>query len=53
MESLHKHIPPTHLPADYKGNLPKIDYSGKDWYPTIGDYVDHIKQMNSYGLVKQ
>lgn len=50
MKSLHKHLNPSHLPADYGGLLPKIDYGGKEWYPCINDYEDHIRQWNDYGF---
>ncbi|XP_058795518.1 clavesin-1 [Phymastichus coffea] len=50
MSSLHKHMAPSHLPKNYGGELPEIDYSGADWYPTIINYEDHIRQMNSYGF---
>ncbi|CAH1117990.1 unnamed protein product [Phaedon cochleariae] len=53
MSSLHKHLDPSHLPKDYGGVLPAIDYSGKDWYPVVNDVIDHIKRMNSYGLTKK
>lgn len=53
MASLHKYMNPSHLPEDYDGKLPKIDYTGKDWYPTILKYEDHIKMMNSFGLKKK
>lgn len=50
MNSLHKHIDPDFLPADYKGNLPKINYSGRDWYPCVKDYEDYIAKWNTYGF---
>lgn len=53
MPSLHKFIPPTHLPGDYDGLLPAIDYSGKEWYPVLDSHVDHIKMMNTFGLKKK
>ncbi|XP_050310431.1 alpha-tocopherol transfer protein-like [Anthonomus grandis grandis] len=52
MASLHKFIPPTHLPEDYGGVLPKIDYGGKEWYSVIQEHLDHIKMMNSFGKRK-
>ncbi|KAF2887462.1 hypothetical protein ILUMI_18711 [Ignelater luminosus] len=51
-ESLHKHLAPSHLPKNYGGELPEIDYSGADWYPAIENHIDHIKKMNSCGLAK-
>jgi len=53
MASLQKHIPKSHLPADYDGDLPAIDYTGADWYPAIDKHIEHIKQWNTYGLVKK
>jgi len=35
MSSLHTHIPASHLPKNYGGQLPEIDYSAADWYPTM------------------
>ncbi|XP_014237787.1 clavesin-1 [Trichogramma pretiosum] len=52
MSSLHKHMAPTHLPQNYGGELPAIDYTGADWYPTILNHEDWIKSMNSYGTRK-
>ncbi|KAI4465974.1 alpha-tocopherol transfer protein-related [Holotrichia oblita] len=51
MESLHAFIPPSHLPEDYQGNNPPINYTGKDWYPAIEGHVDHIKKWNACGKV--
>ncbi|XP_026470080.1 clavesin-1-like [Ctenocephalides felis] len=53
MEELHKYISPSHLPQNYKGQLPSIDYGGKDWYPVITKYEDHIRKWNSYGFSKK
>lgn len=50
MKSLHKHLDPSHLPANYGGKLPAIDYGGKDWYPCINEYEDHIRKWNDYGF---
>lgn len=49
-KSLHKYISPSHLPADYGGELPAITYSGKDWFPSVKDHEEHIRQWNSYGF---
>ena len=43
MQSLHKHMAPSHLPKNYDGDLPEIDYTGAEWYQTIGKYEDHIR----------
>lgn len=53
MTSLHKHLAPSHLPADYGGVLPAIDYTGADWYPVIEEIVPHINNWNSFGFVKK
>ncbi|KAJ8726551.1 hypothetical protein PYW07_001249 [Mythimna separata] len=52
MSSLHKHMAATHLPADYGGELPAIDYSGAEWYPVINDVLPHIHNWNTYGFAK-
>ncbi|XP_076242878.1 retinaldehyde-binding protein 1 [Calliopsis andreniformis] len=52
MSSLHGFIPPSHLPKNYGGNLPEIDYSSADWYPTLIKEEDKIKEWNSYGYRK-
>ncbi|XP_011701390.1 PREDICTED: alpha-tocopherol transfer protein-like [Wasmannia auropunctata] len=49
MSSLHTHIPPSHLPKNYDGELPEIDYSGADWYPVAFSYEDKIREWNTYG----
>nr|CAH7740992.1 unnamed protein product [Callosobruchus chinensis] len=43
---------PSHLPKDYDGELPMLDYGGKDWYPVVDRYLEHIKVMNSFGKKK-
>lgn len=43
MSSLHNHVAPSHLPTNYGGQLPEIDYTSADWYPTILQYEDRIK----------
>jgi len=48
-KSLHKHISPTHLPADYGGELPAISYSGKDWFPSVKDHEEHLRQWGTFG----
>ncbi|XP_022128839.2 retinaldehyde-binding protein 1 [Pieris rapae] len=52
MSSLHKQMNPSHLPADYGGDLPAIDYSGAEWYPVINEILPHIHNWNSYGFAK-
>lgn len=53
MSSLHKHLAPSHLPSDYGGELPVMDYSGAEWYPVINDILPHIQNWNSYGFAKK
>ncbi|XP_035740136.1 retinaldehyde-binding protein 1-like [Vespa mandarinia] len=52
MSSLHNYIASSHLPKNYGGELPEIDYTSADWYPTILQYEDRIKEWNSYGYRK-
>ncbi|XP_012233421.1 clavesin-1 [Linepithema humile] len=52
MSSLHSHIPPSHLPKNYDGQLPEIDYGSVDWYPTLISNEEKIKEWNSYGRRK-
>lgn len=48
MSSLHNYIPPSHLPKNYDGNLPEIDYTSADWYPTLIKCDDKIKGEVSF-----
>jgi len=52
MSSLHTHIPPSHLPKNYDGELPEIDYGSVDWYPVMLSHEDKIKEWNTYGRRK-
>ncbi|XP_056629803.1 clavesin-2-like [Diorhabda sublineata] len=49
MSSLHKYLAPSHLPKNYDGLLPEINYSGKEWFPVLKEHEEHIKLMNSFG----
>ncbi|XP_012252228.2 retinaldehyde-binding protein 1 [Athalia rosae] len=49
MSSLHKHLEPSHLPANYDGKLPPLDYTSADWYPALIEHEDKIRAWNSYG----
>lgn len=51
MKQFHQYVSPDVLPKNYGGNLPEIDYAGKDWYPCTAKYVDHIKRYNECGFV--
>ncbi|XP_034941466.1 clavesin-1 [Chelonus insularis] len=53
MTSLHAHLAPSHLPKNYGGELPEIDYTSADWYPTLQKCVPSIKEWNSYGYRKK
>lgn len=53
MDSLHKFLQPSHIPSNYGGKLPEIDYTGAQWYPCVIENLEHIKAWNSYGLVKE
>lgn len=48
--SLHKHLDPEFLPADYGGKLPTIDYFGKDWYDCVKTFDSHIAKWNTFGF---
>ncbi|XP_033209183.1 clavesin-1 [Belonocnema kinseyi] len=52
MSSLHTHMAASHLPKNYGGELPEIDYTGADWYPAIVKYEDRVKEWNTYGFRK-
>jgi len=52
MSSLHKHMDPNHLPADYGGKLPKINYTAADWFPEIEKCRKHIADWDSFKLEK-
>lgn len=51
MASLHKHLAPSHLPKNYGGELPEIDYGPADWYPTVIKYEDHIRSKEHYSII--
>lgn len=53
MSSLHKHLDPSVLPKDYDGTMPKIDYTGADWFPCIESYAEHIRTWNTFGYKKK
>lgn len=50
MKKLHKHLDPTFLPSNYGGKMPTIDYSGKDWFPCVNNYDEHIAKWDKYGF---
>ncbi|XP_058447583.1 alpha-tocopherol transfer protein-like [Malaya genurostris] len=50
MKKLLKHIDPDHLPANYGGNKPQLDYGSKEWYPALESCNDFIKKFNSTGF---
>jgi retinaldehyde-binding protein 1 len=50
MKKLHKHIPATHLPKNYGGTLPEINYNGEDWYPCVEKYSQHFVDWTSFGF---
>lgn len=35
------------------GKLPAINYSGKDWYPSVSEHLDHIEKWNTFGFANQ
>ncbi|XP_031849841.1 clavesin-1 [Nomia melanderi] len=52
MSSLHQHIPPSHLPKNYDGDLPEINYTSADWYPALIKCEDKIAEWNTFGSRK-
>ncbi|XP_063976355.1 clavesin-1 [Diachasmimorpha longicaudata] len=52
MNSLHTHMAPSHLPKNYGGELPEIDYTAADWFPAFQGCEDSIKAWNTYGYRK-
>ncbi|KAF5274943.1 hypothetical protein FQR65_LT04284 [Abscondita terminalis] len=53
MSSLHKFLKPSHLPKNYGGDLPEIDYTGANWYPATDNHLDHMMAMNECGFAKK
>lgn len=53
MCSLHEYIAPTHLPKEYGGELPNIDYNGQQWWPNIEENYGHFETWSKFGLVKK
>lgn len=51
MSTLHAHIPTSHLPKNYDGDLPEIDYSSADWYPILIQNEDKIRGEESCVVV--
>lgn len=49
-KTMHALMSPSHLPADYGGELPKINYTGKEWYPAVEEIEDHIRKWGTYGF---
>lgn len=49
-KSILKHISASCLPANYGGDLPMIDYSAKEWYPSVSDHIEFIANWNTYGF---
>lgn len=49
MTNLHKYLLPCHLPEDFGGDLPKIWYTGRDWYPEIEQQTEFIKRWHACG----
>ncbi|XP_066903324.1 clavesin-1 [Halyomorpha halys] len=52
MDSLHKHLDPSHLPANYGGKLPAFDYSSADWFPVLKSIDSNVSEWNSWGNKK-
>lgn len=47
MNSLHTHMAPSHLPANYGGSLPEIDYTAAEWFPEFMNCENSIKGINN------
>ncbi|OAD60848.1 Retinaldehyde-binding protein 1, partial [Eufriesea mexicana] len=43
MSSLHAYIPASHLPKDYGGDMPKMNYTSADWYPVLLKHENMLK----------
>lgn len=52
MTKLHQYLDADVLPKTYGGTLPEINYSGKDWFPCVHNYEQHIAEWNTYGFKK-
>lgn len=35
------------------GKLPAINYSGKDWYPSVSDHLGYIEKWNTFGFANK
>lgn len=33
--------------------MPEINYSGKDWYPSVSDHLGYIEKWNTFGFANQ
>ncbi|XP_049538613.1 clavesin-1-like isoform X2 [Anopheles darlingi] len=50
LAQFHRYVSPDHLPADYGGTLPAIDYTGRDWYPCVETRIEHIAKYQRCGF---
>ncbi|XP_032668664.1 clavesin-1 [Odontomachus brunneus] len=50
MSSLHSHIPPSHLPKNYGGELPEINYTSADWYPVALNFEHKMQEWSTFGF---
>ncbi|CAG9784218.1 unnamed protein product [Diatraea saccharalis] len=51
--SFHKYIPAAYLPAEYGGQLPAVDYSGKIIYDMLEQNRDYIETWDSFGFINK
>lgn len=51
-KSMLKQMSASSLPANYGGDLPAINYSAKDWYPSVSDHIEFIANWNTFGFAK-
>jgi retinaldehyde-binding protein 1 len=52
MKKLHQYIPADYWPKNYGGNLPEIDYCGKEWYPATEKYTQYYLDWQKFGFKK-
>ncbi|BES88672.1 SEC14 [Nesidiocoris tenuis] len=48
-KDLHAMMGKEQLPGEYGGDLAKLDYSSKDWYPTLKACESQIREWNTWG----
>lgn len=51
VKKLHKHFPPSILPAEFQGELPPFD--NREWATKLGEASDHLNFVFSHGYRKR